>query len=165
MSPAEIALVMMLTRVCISEGGFDGHKECTVIVHALTEQAAERGISLRSQICSYAPNSCLRHRTDRRRWINDLHPDRRLRPSGFPRSVSWTTHRPMVAAMFVTAYRAYTGAVSNPCPGAFHWGASWCSACRRRMRAAGFQRVYCPGVDNFWWGRPLRSPYMECIDT
>lgn len=164
MNPQTFAVVLMLTRVCISEGGFDGHKECAVIVHALIEQAQQREIPLETQICLYAPNSCRRVRTDARRWINDLHPERRSRPRGFPRSVSWTTHRAMVAAMFVTAYQAFLGAIPSPCPGALHWGASWCRACRTRMRNAGFERVSCGGVDNHWWGRPfVDKVFPECI--
>lgn len=167
MNPQTFYLVLMLTRVCISEGGFDNHKECAVIVHALVEQAGVRGIPLRTQICLYAPNSCNPDRRDSRRWISALHPESRTRPPGFPRMLSWTSYRPKVAAMFVTAYQAYLGAIPSPCPGAFHWGATWCGACRRRMRTAGYDRIQCEGVDNHWWGHsfdpmPVIKPEPVC---
>lgn len=155
MTTETFRLVLMLTRVCISEGGWDAHEECPVIVHALAEQAVYRGTTLEAQICAYAPNSCNRHRTDSRRWISYLSPELPRRPPGFPTRLSWTEYRPQVAAMFLTAYRAYLGVAVNECPGAFHWGSPHCGRCRRRMREYGFIRIPCPVAANHWWGRPV----------
>lgn len=141
----------MLARVCVSEAGWQGHEECTVIVHALSNQAAERGIPLRRQICAYAPNSCDRDREDNRKWISHLHPEARRPPPGWPR-LSWETHRVRFVAMVITAYRAMIGELSSACPGAYHWGAHWCRACRERMRDSGYVRAGCE-MANAWWRR------------
>lgn len=143
-------LSLMLARVCVSEGGWNGHDECTVIVHALIEQATERGIPLRNQICAYAPNSCNRNR-ERRRWIAFLHPERRYAPPSWP-NLPWERYRARFASMMITAYRAYIGELPSACPGGYHWGAKWCRACRRRMRR-GFVRIECDIAANAWYAR------------
>lgn len=166
MNPETFRLILMLARVCISEGGFDGHEECTVIVHSLIEQAAYRNTTLEAQICAYSPNSCNRRRTDSRRWISFLHPERDTRPPGFPTRLPWTVYRAKVAAMVVTAYNAYQGVSVNACPGAFHWGSRHCGRCRRRMREYGFQRLPCPVGANHWWQRPIEAqPVPEPPET
>lgn len=141
---------IMLARVCVSEGGWNGHDECTVIVHALYEQARDRGVPIRRQICAYAPKSCNKNRV-RRRWIAHLHPERRAAPPGWPR-LSWEKYRPRFAAMVVTAYRASIGEIPSACPAALHWGAKWCRACKRRMRR-GFELMECPIALNAWYRR------------
>ena len=145
-------LSLMLARVCVSEGGWNGHDECVVIVNALQAQADQRGISLRRQICAYAPNSCNQERQDRRKWIAHLSPERRRPPPGWPRGMRWEPRRAQFAAMMVVAYRALQGEISNPCPGALHWGAPWCESCERRMRNSGMVRAGC-GLLNYWYRR------------
>lgn len=152
MTAATFRIALMLARVCVSEAGWEGYDECTVIVHAFVYQAHERGISVDQQICAYAPNSCNRERTDPRRWIAHLHPERRTAPPGWPRGMSWSEHRAKFTAMLLVASRAYRGTIPSACPTALHWGAQWCRPCRDRMRAAGFERAGCD-MANAWWRR------------
>ncbi len=154
MNPDTFRIILMLARVCVSEGGWEGHQECVVIVNALMEQAEDRGITLERQICAYAPNSCDRRRQDDRRWIAYMTPDGRA-PRGWPR-LNWERYRVRLAAMMVVAYRAYLGIEVSSCPAGYHWGSSWCSSCRRRMRQSGFRRIDCPIANNFWYARPRR---------
>lgn len=157
MLPETFAIAIMLARVCVSEAGWQGHDECTVIVHSLTYQAHQREIPIRHQICAYAPNSCNRDREDRRRWIAHLHPERRYAPPGWPRGLRWSQYRAYFTAMVMVAARAYRGEIPSACPGAVHWGATWCRRCRERMRASGYVRAGC-GLRNAWWRRPPESP-------
>lgn len=50
----------------------------------------------------------------------------------------------------VAAWRALHGQAEAACPSAIEWGTHRCSACRARMRAAGYVRVDGCG-SNFWW--------------
>lgn len=150
MTAQTFAIAVMLARVCVSEAGWQGHEECTVIVHALVYQAQARDIPVQQQICAYAPNSCNPDRDDNRRWIAHLHPERRYAPPGWPRGMRWSEHRAFFAAMVLVAARAYRGEEPSPCPGARHWGARWCSECRERMEEHGYVRAQC-GFRNAWW--------------
>lgn len=141
---------VMLARVCVSEAGWQGHEECAVIVHALNQQAIQRNLSLRTQICNYAPNSCDQDR-EHRRWIAFLDPRRASPPPGWPR-LPWEPHRAKFAAMTVTAWKAMTGRMASPCPGAIHWGSQHCTACTRRMEEHNFVRAHC-GLANRWYRR------------
>lgn len=151
MHPGLLLTVTMLARVCVSEAGWDGYEECEVIVHAISQQAIERNIPLRRQICAYAPNSCNPDRTDSRRWIAHLNPRSRARPSGWPR-LPWEIHRVRFVAMWMTAWMALTGRSTNPCPDALHWGSQTCSRCFERMRESNFVRAGC-GLANVWFRR------------
>jgi hypothetical protein len=151
MTPQVFALSLMLARVCVSEAGWNGHEECTVIVHALVQQAHNRGIPLEQQICAYAPNSCDRDRQDGRRWISHLHPNRTSAPPGWPR-MSWAEYRAKFTGIMMLAYRSYMGEVPSACPQAYHWGSVYCEACRVRMRDSGFVRAGC-GLRNAWYRR------------
>lgn len=152
MNPQTFQIVLMLARVCVSEVGWQGHDECTVIVHAIVHQAQQRGLTIEEQICAYAPNSCNPRRRDRRRWISHLHPERSQVPPGWPRGMIWSERRAQFVAMLLVAHRAYLGEIPSACPGAFHWGAPGCGACRRRMREYGFVRAGCD-MRNFWYRR------------
>lgn len=150
MSAHAFTIALMLARVCVSEAGWHGHDECTVIVHAVVHQAQVRGRSVEAQICAYAPNSCNPNRQDDRRWIAHLHPERSQPPPGWPRGSSWAQHRAYFVAMLLVAHRAYIGELPSACPGAFHWGSQGCRPCRQRMREHGFVRAGC-GLSNAWW--------------
>ena len=156
MSPEVITLVLLLARVCFSEEGFN-HDACVTITHALIEQAEDRRIPLRTQICRYAPNSCDRHRMDDRRFISRLHPDRVYAPPGMSQR-RWNEFRIRFAALMVTAYRAYIGELYPTCGNQerlpYHWGAQDCTSCFRRMRRSGFRRLHCPQLANAWFWRP-----------
>lgn len=150
MTPQIFTISVMLARVCVSEAGWDAHDECAVIVHALNQQAIQRNVSLKRQICDYAPKSCDQERT-RRRWIAFLEPDRRTAPPGWPR-LPWEPYRAKFAGMVVTAWETMTGRRASPCPEAFHWGSRHCPACERRMRRR-FERIECVGMKNVWYRR------------
>lgn len=158
MTPQALLLAVMLARVCVSEAGWTGHDECSVIVHALVQNAHQRDIPLESQICAYAPRSCDEDRDDGRRWIAHLHPNRRTPPPGWPR-MPWEVYRARFTAMVLVAHRAYLGEMYPPedCLGALHWGSTHCRACRHRMRRSRFVQLPCSGMANLWYGRIIRD--------
>lgn len=152
MTHATFTIALLIARVCVSEAGWTNHDECAVISHAFVYQSQMRGIPIRHQICAYSPNSCDPNRTDVRRWISHLHPERSRPPPGWPRGSNWEMRRAQFAALVVTAARAYRGEIVSPCPGAIHWGAPNCRPCRIRMQEHGYVRAGC-GLNNFFWRR------------
>lgn len=152
MSSQTFIIAVMIARVCVSEAGWTNHDECAVISQAFVYQAQMRDRPIRQQICAYSPRSCDPNRTDHRRWISHLHPERRRPPPGWPRGSNWELRRSQFAALVVTAARAYRGEFTSSCPAAIHWGSPYCRSCRERMREHGYVRGYC-GLKNHWYRR------------
>ena len=150
---------LLVARIGLSEGPSD----TLAIAHVLAERSVARGITVREAACSYAPRSCGRREYTARPWVPRAHPDS-FAPLGWPWLSSWERTRTLLASLTVVAWRGLRGIDESPCAGATEWGAPTCAACRRRMQAAGYERVDCPGANHFWAERlaPATPPPM-CI--
>lgn len=141
-------------RICWSESGPRAHAECAAIVHVLVERASMLGRGFASMARAYAPRATGTVAGHRRPFVPLLSIDVERAPLGWPHhGMRYSEGRTLLSALAATAWRALRGIDETPCPGAEHWGARGCGACRRRMRAAGLRRIQCRAeTANTFWG-------------
>lgn len=141
-------------RICWSESGPRAHAECRAIVVVLVERAALLGRGFADMARAYAPRASGAVAGHRRPFVPLLSIDDERAPIGWPHhGMRYSEGRTLLSALAATAWRALRGIDETPCPGAEHWGARGCGACRRRMRAAGLRRIQCRAeTANTFWG-------------
>lgn len=151
-------LQLALTRICISEAGFQTRtNDCLMIYHALRTRSNTGEITM-GIMRAYAPMSFDLNRTDSRSWIAHLRADGR-EPHGWRDNTAlpWSTRR----AGFMEVYR-YTGMLlrtrpENPCDIRIdHWGARYFR--RNLLLRRGWTPIVCGETLNQFWSMPVRRP-------
>jgi hypothetical protein len=149
-------LQLALTRICISEAGFQVQtNDCMMIYHTLRTRSRSGEITM-GIMRAYAPQSFNVDRTDSRRWIAHLRGDGR-EPHGWRENttIPWSSRR----ESYMEVYR-YVGELlrtrpENPCGIRIdHWGAPYFR--RSRHIRAGWIPIVCGETRNQFWSLPPR---------
>lgn len=155
-TPVGTRLQLALTRICISESGFQTRtNDCMMIYHTLRTRSNSGEITM-GIMRAYAPQSFNVNRTDSRSWIAHLRADGR-EPRGWRENTTlpWSTRR----AGFLEVYR-YVGNLlrtrpANPCDMRIdHWGARYFR--RNTLIRRGWTPIVCGETLNQFWSMPLR---------
>jgi hypothetical protein len=149
-------LQLALTRICISEAGFQVRtNDCMMIYHTIRTRSRSGELTL-GIMRAYAPQSFNIHRTDSRSWIAHLRVDGR-EPRGWRENttIPWSTRR----EGFLEVYR-YVGDLlrtrpENACGIRIdHWGAPYFR--RSRHIRNGWTPIVCGETLNQFWSLPPR---------
>lgn len=144
-----------LARVSAGEAGLQtSSPDMGAIHYVLQDRARRMGVSYRVAARRYATRHFDRGRTDRRRWVAWLRRDGR-RPEGWPRHLSWETHRDTWRDMLALAGQYVAGDLEPACR-AHLWGDR--HGDRRRALRLGLERVECGGARNLFWRVPWARP-------
>jgi hypothetical protein len=106
--------------------GSKGKAEQAAVWHVLrarqkTMRGAGRDIRLDAVARAYCAGFNGTTVSSRTRWVRDLN-RRGKKPKGWPSNASWEKHRPIWKDTLDRASLFLEGKVSNPCPGAKHFG-------------------------------------------
>ena len=164
-TPSFKELQLALTKVCVSESGFQVRtNDCSLIYHVL------RGRSVTGQVTmgimrAYARKTFDEKREDSRRWILNLN-HRFEEPEGWSENVTipWSVRR----AGFIEVYNhagqlLRTRPKNTPCDvKVSHWGAR---GFRRELHLIrGWKLVECGRTNNDFWLVPGRQPPEEELE-
>ena len=152
---------LLLTRICVSEDGFDDvDDDCAAIHEVLRSVARRHGLSLASAMRAYSSRAtgALPPRTARQTWVASLSLDCRephgwsalnaMRRGAGQRAVSWSRARaPCLRRVEHTHELLRTGRIVCDEP-PDHWGGRMD---RPRALRAGWREVECGETDNEFW--------------
>ena len=136
-----------LARVCVSEAGWEPGPDCAAILSALRNRAERTDMSVPAMMRTYSRNVFNVARSDRRAWLAHLNA-RGDKPQGWPRNVSWETHRAKWLAKIEHAKSLL--ADDSHYPTVDHWGMQTGPDLARALRA-GWTRVMIDGAKNAFW--------------
>ncbi len=147
-------LQLALTRICISESGFQTTTDdCTFIYHALRNRSRTGEISIEI-MRAYSPGTFNINRTDSRRWIAHLRSDFK-EPHSWQETVDlpWSARRQGFINVYNHVGRMLRGNVRNPCGRRIdHWGAR---GFRRELHLSnGWHLLECGNTLNDFWSLP-----------
>lgn len=152
--PVNPAIHLALTRVCISESGFQiSTNDCTLIYHALRNRSSTGEVTL-GIMRAYSTKTFNKNRTDSRRWIAHLNHQAR-QPEGWQENISipWSRRRAGYIEVYNHVYNLLHTRPESPCPiNVDHWGARGFR--RRRLLNLGWQIVNCGETLNDFWNVP-----------
>jgi hypothetical protein len=109
-----------LARSCVGEAGIHAHDECMGIAWTYATRASETGTPFLRLIKKYSA-AIKPHSTHRRRWIFELNL-KGDKPKHWPRGLKWSVYRYQWTQLLFKLDRWSRGQVSNPVPGANHFG-------------------------------------------
>lgn len=152
--PVNRNLQLALTRICISESGFQVRtNDCTMIYHALRTRSSTGEITL-GIMRAYAPQSFNIHRTDNHRWIAHLRIDAR-EPIGWRETttISWSTRKEGFQQVWNHVGMLLRTRPENSCGIRIdHWGARYFR--RRTHIRNGWIPIQCGETLNQFWSLP-----------
>jgi hypothetical protein len=154
--PRNNRLQLALTRICISEAGFQIRtNDCLMIYHALRTRSNTGEITM-GIMRAYAPQSFNLNRDDSRSWIAHLRADGR-EPRGWRENTSlpWSTRRTGFMEVFRYVGELLRTRPENPCGIQIdHWGARYFR--RGTLIRRGWTPIVCGETLNQFWSLPPR---------
>lgn len=152
--PVNRGIHLALTRICISEAGFQTTtNDCRLIYHALRNRSSTGEVTL-GIMRAYSTKTFNKNRTDRRRWIAHLNHSA-ARPIGWEGNISlpWSRRRDGYIEVYNHVYDLLHTRPENPCDIPIdHWGARGFR--RRRLLSLGWTIVQCGETLNDFWSLP-----------
>lgn len=152
--PVDRTIHLALTRVCISEAGFQTiTNDCTLMYHALRNRSSTGEVTL-GILRAYSTKTFNKNRTDSRRWIAHLNHAAR-RPEGWQENISvpWSSRRQGYIEVYNHVYNLLHTRPESPCNIPIdHWGARGFR--RRRLLNLGWTIVQCGETLNDFWSLP-----------
>lgn len=145
---------LALTRICISEAGFQTRtNDCTLIYHALRTRSRTGEVTL-GIMRAYAPQSFNLNRTDSHRWVAHLRPDLR-EPRGWRETttIPWSSRREGFRQVYEHVGTLLRTNPENPCNVRIdHWGARYFR--RNTLIRRGWTPIQCGETLNQFWSLP-----------
>lgn len=152
--PVNRNIHLALTRICISEAGFQTRtNDCTMIYHALRTRSRTGEITL-GIMRAYAPQSFNLNRTDSHRWVAHLRPDLR-EPRGWRETttIPWSARREGFQQVYEHVGTLLRTHPENPCDIRIdHWGARYFR--RNALIRRGWTPIECGETLNQFWSLP-----------
>ena len=150
------AILLALAQLCVSESGFraadDDAHDCAAIFYVIRSRSRSARITWLATAHAYSPRVFRESRAGSRPYLPHLRLDGR-EPRGWPSTHGpWRHYRPRWRRILEHSQDIVRGRVSNPCPGARHWGMATGEEYRRPREVYGWRQVTCtrPTLNAFW---------------
>ena len=113
---------LLLAKSFVAEGGWRSPFDHAGLAHTLKRRSDRLGIPFNTMIRNYVALFDRRtKKTNDVKWKLELNL-KGTRPQHWPKTVSWTKHKPLWFDIIARAKAFQLGALADPCPGSWHWG-------------------------------------------